>query len=182
MRLLTALLCATLALPAMARDYQTSAGSVTVERVGPEFENPWGLAFLPSGDMLVTERSGELFMMSPNGDRRRVTGVPRVWARNQGGLLDVAVAPDFERSGRIYLTYAKPAGLGAAQTAVWAGTLHVLGASLSDGGDSFVQQPALGGGRHFGSRIAFAPNGDLFVTLGDRGDPDQVQDMGTHIG
>ncbi|MEL6600242.1 MAG: PQQ-dependent sugar dehydrogenase, partial [Pseudomonadota bacterium] len=182
MRLTILALTTLLALPATAAEFQTSAGPVEVTRIGPEFEFPWAVAFLPSGDMLVTERSGRLYLMSPEGDRRRVTGVPRVWAENQGGLLDVAISPDFERSNRIYLTYAKSAGLGAAQTAVWAGTLNVIGASLNDGQDIFLQQPALNGGRHFGSRIAFAPNGDLFVTLGDRGSSDQVQDMGNHIG
>ncbi|MEM9012258.1 MAG: PQQ-dependent sugar dehydrogenase [Pseudomonadota bacterium] len=172
---------ALLAAPGGAQTFESSAGPVQVERVVGDLENPWAVAFLPDGRMLVTERDGRLLLATDAGATTAIAGVPDVYARAQGGLLDVALAHDFAASGRIYLSYAKEEGRGAA-TAVSAATLDAEGASLRDVEEIFVMTPATRGGRHFGSRIVVAPEGDLFVTLGDRGDPDRAQETSSHHG
>ncbi len=143
-------------------------------------EHPWGLAFLPDGRMLVTERPGRLRIVA---DGRLlsgpVTGVPEVWDDGQGGLLDVALHPGFAENGLIYLSYASPDDDGDAATAVARGRL--AGARLEDVEEIYVALPRDDGGRHFGSRLLFA-DGYLFVTAGERGEPDRAQDVGDPAG
>ncbi|MEL6584433.1 MAG: PQQ-dependent sugar dehydrogenase, partial [Pseudomonadota bacterium] len=88
-----ALVLALAALPASAQTFDSSAGPLTVTQVAGDLEHPWGVDFLPSGDMLVTEREGNLWIVTPDGLKTRVRGVPRVRDAGQGGLLDVAVSP-----------------------------------------------------------------------------------------
>ena len=144
-------------------------------------EYPWGLAFLPDGGMLITERAGRLRRVSPTGelDDVPVSGVPPVVARGQGGLLDVARHPEFDRNALIYLTYSG-AGRGGAGTEVARGRLG--GGALTDVEVIFRASPKVSGGRHFGSRLLFAPDGMLLVTLGDRGDREQAQNTRNHLG
>ena len=152
---------------------------VVVVAIG--LDHPWGLAFLPDGRLLVTERSGRLRTVNAEGrlDPEPVTGVPRVHASGQGGLLDVALHPDFGENGWVYLSYA--AGhWGRAGTEVARGRLR--GNRLEDVEVLFRALPKSGGGRHFGSRLRFAPDGHFFVTLGDRGDRHRAQDPGDHAG
>ena len=143
-------------------------------------EHPWGLAFLPDGRMLVTERPGRLRIVD---DERLVadpvTGVPEVWDDRQGGLLDVALHPAFAANGLIYLSYASPDDDNDAATAVARGRL--AGARLEDVEEIYVALPRDDGGRHFGSRLLFA-DGYLFVTAGERGEPDRAQDVGDPAG
>jgi aldose sugar dehydrogenase len=154
-----------------------------METVARNLENPWGLAFLPDGRMLVTERPGRLRVVAPDGTvSPPVAGLPAVAARGQGGLLDVAVDPEFARSRRIYVTYAEPRDGGAA-TAVAAMTLNLEGTAVADVQVIFRQQPAYTGGNHFGSRIVFDRKGAMFVALGDRYDlKEQAQNRGDTIG
>ena len=160
----------------------TEKARVRVETVVRGLEHPWGLAFLPDGRMLVTEKAGRLRIVSPEGQLGEpLAGVPTVDAVGQGGLLDVAVDPGFARNQRIYLSYSEPRGEGLNGTSVVRAKLGTQG--LDDAKVIFRQQPALAGGHHFGSRLVFGRDGTLFVTLGDRNrGRDRVQQLDNHIG
>jgi glucose/arabinose dehydrogenase len=160
----------------------TQKAKVQLEIVTDGLEHPWGLAFLPDGRALVTERPGRLRVLDRDGKLSvPLAGVPKVDVVGQGGLLDVALDPDFARNQRIYLSFAEPRGENLNGTSVYRARLTPQG--LVDGTVIFRQQPAMGGGHHFGSRLVFGRDGHLFVTLGDRNrGRDQVQQLGTHIG
>ncbi len=151
--------------------------------------HPWGLAFLPdferSGRMLVTERPGRLRIVTTRGEvGAPVAGVPEVDARGQGGLLDVALDPKFADNGLVYLSYAE-AGEGGNGTAVARGRLESQGLAgrLVDVQVIFRQQPKVQSTAHFGSRLVFARDGRLFVTLGDRySRRDDAQRLDNHLG
>lgn len=149
---------------------------ISSETLVSNLERPWGLDVLPDGRMLVTERPGRLWLLTADGtSRSEIAGVPTVAASGQGGLLDVAVSPNFDSDRRVFLTYAKPGDTpGTASTAVARGVLH--DGRLDDVTDLLVQTPATSSTVHYGSRLAFAPSGDLFVTFGDRGDPPRAHD------
>jgi len=156
------------------------AGRVRVEVVAERLENPWGLAFLPGGRMLVTERPGRLRLVGPGRQMSPpLPGVPEVVAQGQGGLLDVAIAPDFARSRAVFLAYAE-AGEGGAGTAVARGVLE--GERLVDARVIYRQAPKVRGANHFGARLVFARDGTLFVMQGDRfAFREQAQDLGSLI-
>ena len=136
MRWMTVVLAAALPFAAVAQTYETSVGEVRVEQIADDLEHPWGLAFLPTGEMLVTERSGGLWMITAEGTKQRVRGVPRVVASGgQGSLLDVAVSPEFERDQTVFFTYTDSAGLRATRTAVARAFLDRIGASLHESTD-----------------------------------------------
>ena len=160
-----------------------SGVTLKVEPVIKGLEHPWAVALLPDGGVLVTERPGRLRYYA-NGRVSEVSGIPRVDARRQGGLLDVAISPDFTGSRVIFLSYAEPRE-GGNGTAVARMVLAPDGASVSDVEVIFRQMPTYDGGLHFGSRIVPAPDGSLFITLGERSDVpirDTAQDMGHHLG
>jgi len=158
----------------------TESGPIKVETIASGLENPWGLAFLPDGRMLVTERPGRLRIIAKDGTKTEpLNGVPELFSQGQGGLLDVKLDPGFASNGLVYLSYAEP-GEGGAGTAVARG-------KLGDGGlDNveviFRQQPKVEGGNHFGGRLAFAPDGKLFVTLGERFKFTPAQDLSNDLG
>lgn len=191
MRLLPAVvLCAILFAPAAghaqdAARLPSSAGPIEVETVAGGLENPWSLAFLPDGRMLVTERPGRLRIVSRNGTvSSPVAGLPPVFASGQGGLLDVALAPDFGSSRLVYLSYAEPRE-GASGTSVARGRLieEAGNARLENVEVIFRQQPAVTGSGHYGARLAFGRDGTLFVTLGERqSQRARAQDLSTHLG
>ena len=158
----------------------TKAGTIKVETVATGLSHPWGLALLPDGRMLVTERSGTLRLVAKDGKLSPpLSGVPKVVVAGQGGLLDVAIDPDFKSNNLVYLTYSEP-GEGGAGTAVARGK---LGESGLDGVEViFRQEPKVEGGNHFGSRLAFAPDGRLFVTLGERFTFTPAQDLTNDLG
>jgi glucose/arabinose dehydrogenase len=150
-----------------------AAGSVEVSTIATGLEHPWGLAFLPDGRMLVTERPGRLRIVDAQGKLSApLAGVPNVAARGQGGLLDVAIDPDFATTPWVYLSYSEP-GEGGSGTSVARGKLQ--GEALVDLEVIFRQSPKLEAGQHFGSRLVFDRDGLLYVTTGDRGNWDNVQ-------
>lgn len=169
-----------------AERFETDAGPVQVERVAGPLEYPWAIAFLPEPDgFLVTEVGGTLRVVRGGHVSTAVEGVPAVVAQGQGGLLDVALHPDFARNNRIYLTYSEPAGDGdLARTVVATGILHADGnhPRLDRVEVLFRQDPPRASSRHFGSRMVFGDDGKLYVTLGDRAARDKVQDLGNHLG
>lgn len=170
--------------PAFAQKrYPSSAGDLAVETVASGLEHPWSLAFLPDGRMLVTERPGRLRLVETDGKLSRpITGVPNVMARGQGGLLDVALDPDFARNRLVYLSFAEPRANGNG-TSVARGRLNEQGTALADTAVIFRQMPTVNSTMHFGSRLVFDRTGALFVTLGERfSQRDQAQNPENHIG
>ncbi len=152
-----------------------SAGDLAVTAMATGLDEPWGLAFLPDGRFLVTERDGRLTLFAQGGGAgRSVAGLPEVAAIGQGGLLDVLVPRDFGTSREVWLTFSQPAGNGAA-TAVGKGRLSADGTQI-DGFATLYAGDPLPGGRHFGARLVEAPDGTVFLTTGDRGTgPDGLQ-------
>ncbi len=165
---------------AEGKTIETETGSIAVATVVRGLEHPWGLAFLPDGRLLVTERPGRLRIVAKDGAvSAPLKGVPEVFAQGQGGLLDVALDPDFATNRLVYLSYAEPGESGAG-TAVARGKLGPDG--LEDVAVIFRQEPNVDGGNHFGGRLAFAPDGKLFVTLGERFKFAPAQDLTTDLG
>lgn len=157
---------------------------VTVQTVAEGLDHPWGFEFLPDGRILVTERDGRMRIVSTDGRLSQpVAGVPEVFAQGQGGLLDVALAPDFETSGTIYFSFSEPRRDGNG-TAVARARLNadVSPPRLEDVQVIFRQQPSYDGNVHFGSRIVPTPDGKLFVTLGERFQMRYAQDLSRHWG
>jgi glucose/arabinose dehydrogenase len=159
---------------------QFDAGGVTVdaETIAGGLEHPWGLAFLPDGGAVVTERPGRIRLIADGAVSEPVAGVPDVVARGQGGLLDVAIAPDFAQSGTIFFTYSEP-GSGGQGTALARARLVREGDTprLEKVEVIFRMARKTRTTHHFGSRIVVMPDGTLMVTTGDRGDRDRAQDM-----
>jgi len=164
----------------------TTKQAIKAEIVARGLVHPWGLAFLPGGRMLVTERPGRMRIVGTGGNLSQpLQGVPAVYSNGQGGLLDVVLSPDFATSGLIYFSYSEPRGGGSNGTTVARARLVTEG----DGGrlDNFQvifrQEPAYASALHFGSRIVFMPDGSLFITMGDRyAARDQAQNPGNHLG
>ncbi len=152
-----------------------------VVEVADGLEHPWGLAFLPDGRLLVTERPGRLRLVEQGGRvSGPLTGVPQVYARGQGGLLDVMLSPSFPQDRLVYLSFAEPAA-GGASTAVARGRLGERG--LEDTRVIWRQEPKVASANHWGSRLLFRADGTLFVTLGDRfGHRERAQDLSTTLG
>lgn len=164
---------------------KTESGSIQVKTIAQGLNNVWGMAFLPDGSMLVTERAGRMRIVSAAGlIGEPITGLPPIVAKGQGGLLDVVLAPDFVTSQKIYFSYAEP-GDGKQQhlnsTAVSFATLN--GNTLENVTRIFSQQPKVDSNHHFGSRLVWAPDGTLFITLGERySEKDQAQTLDNHLG
>ena len=157
-----------------------------VDIIASGLEHPWGLQFLPDGRKLVTERPGRLRIVTDDGKvSAPITGVPAVVARDQGGLLDVALAADFATSGSIFLSYSEPRDGMKNGTSVMRARLALSadGGQLEDATVIFRQQPAVASNHHFGSRIVINPDGSLFVTLGERySQRAQAQNPANHLG
>jgi glucose/arabinose dehydrogenase len=160
---------------------KTAGTEFRVETLTRGLEHPWAVAFLPDGDFLVTERPGRLRLVRADGSlvEEAVSGLPEIRAQGQGGLLDVALHPEFASNRLVYISYNEP-GPGGAGTAVARGRLD--GMTLRDVEVIFRLLPKSATGFHFGSRLVFDREGYLFVTLGDRGDRDRAQDLGDHAG
>lgn len=158
----------------------SSLGPLRVTTVASGLVNPWGIAFLPDGRALVTERPGRLRMITRGVLSPALSGVPAVWAQGQGGLLDVVVDPDFRANQRIYLTFAEAGNDGRAGTAV--ARARLVGQALQDVEVIFRQEPKLSSGNHFGSRLVFDRQGHLYVTLGENNVRPTAQYLDHHQG
>jgi glucose/arabinose dehydrogenase len=187
-------LVAALSLPSAAMAVQTKAPApaqtvaVKAEPVATGLENLWSLAFLPDGRMLVTERPGRMRIVDPSGQvSPAIVGLPPIIARRQGGLLDVALDPKFADNQFIYFSFSEPRSSSDDGTSVARARLvaepGARGGRLEDLRVIFRQDPPAGGNMHYGSRLAFAPDGRLFVTLGERfSHRDRAQTLDNHYG
>lgn len=140
----------------------------TLEKVVSDIQIPWGMVWLPDGSMLVTEKSGVLYH-AKNGTKTEVKNVPKVYNRGQGGLLDIALHPDYAKNGWIYITYAAAEGEGEG------GNTKLIRTKLQDGSLTQIESlykatPNSTKGQHFGSRIVFDNEGYLYFSVGERGD------------
>ena len=158
------------AFPEQTRAPLTDSGiKPAVTTIASGLENPWGVDVLPDGSgYLVTERTGALWKIGPDGSKTQIDGVPAVKAERQGGLLDITLAPDFAQSGVVCLSYAKPIGIDGSATAAACGTYDIAENRIDDLRDVFVQTPAVSQHMHFGSRVVFEDNDTIFVTTGER--------------
>ncbi len=162
-----------------ANVFSSEKHSFTIETVVDGLEHPWSVDFLPDGRMLVTEKQGRLRIVSNGQLSEPVTGLPKVDDKGQGGLLDIALDPDYANNQTIYLSYSAKGKRGVG-TEVVKGKL--LGNELNDTQVIFKLSPKTGTAYHFGSRLLFAKDGSLFITLGDRGNQDRAQDISDHRG
>ncbi|PUA47382.1 oxidoreductase [Pseudomonas protegens] len=165
---------------ASAQSFASEQGRLSLTPVVQGLQHPWALAFLPDRQgLLVTERPGNLRVVSPDGKLSApLSGVPKVWANGQGGLLDVALSPDFKQDRLVYLSYAEGGGEGGtAGTAVGRGRLSDDLSGLKDFQVIFRQEPKLSTGNHFGSRLVFDRDGYLFITLGENNNRATAQDL-----
>lgn len=161
---------------------------VETTAVAEDLPQLWAMEFLPDGRMLVTTKAGDMHIVTAEGDAgEAISGVPEVDARGQGGLLDVALAPDYDTSGRIYFSFSEPRDGGNGTSVAFAVLTpdDANGGALDDVKVIFQQMPTYDGDKHFGSRLVFAPDGALFVTVGERSDVEtrnQAQDIGSGLG
>ena len=178
--------CTTLALSVTtvaAETHTTKKVPIKVDVVASGLEHPWGIEVLPDGAFLVTERPGNMRLVKDGQVSEPVRGLPKITANGQGGLLDVALANDFDDSGTIFFTYSQP-GRGGSGTAVARAILERdgLNARLENVETIFSMNKKSRGGRHFGSRLSVADDDTIYFSIGDRGDADRAQDMKDHAG
>lgn len=183
------LVLASLSSPALAEQTnapEAPASKVKVETFAEGLDHPWGLAFLPDGRLLVTEREGRLRIIAKDGALSApVTGLPEVAATGQGGLLDVVLSPEYATNSLIFLSFSEPRGWFKNGTSVLRAKLVEAagGARLEDVKVIFQQDPPIRSSHHFGSRLVFARDGTLFVTTGERAsERDEAQNPANHLG
>ncbi len=155
-----------------------------VDTLVTDLEVPWGMAFLPGGDLLFTQRNGELRLLHKGKlDPAPITGLPAIRVKGQGGLLDVALHPDFAKNGWIYFTYAKPITENGAELGTTACfRAHLNGHALTNVEEIFEAKPAVKASHHYGSRIAFDRQGMLYLSIGERGSNLVAQSLRNHHG
>ncbi len=158
-----------------------SAAELSVEVLTESLSHPWGLAMLPDNRILITEKPGQMRIFDLAGKRlgEPLSGVPEVVNQGQGGLLDVALHPHFESNQWVYISYSAGSD---GQIGTEVGRARLTDQGLQDFEQLFVPTPKGSAGQHFGSRLVFDRDGYLFITLGDRGQQDEAQNLGSHIG
>jgi glucose/arabinose dehydrogenase len=169
---------------ALAQTFASKAGPLSVETVAKGLDHPWGLAFLPDGRMLVTERPGRLRIVTPDGKLSpALEGVPKVRAGGQGGLHDIVLDRDFASNKTIYFCFAEPASGGGRTAMARAKLADGNAPKLDDVKVIFRQEGPLSSGGHYGCRIVQARDGNLFLTLGEHfTHRDEAQNLGNHLG
>ena len=162
---------------------QGEAPAARIVEVTSGLEDPWAMALLPDGRLLATENAGSLRIVAADGRLSEgIKGMPRVHHRGQGGLLDVALSPAYEQDRTIFLSLSEPTN-GGARTAVFRAVLDEPALRLRDLTRIFAQNDDPSGGIHFGSRLVFGRDGNLFVTLGDRNVlKARSQSLTSHVG
>ncbi len=168
--------------PSSGQNSQNTAGQIsadsskfTVEKLYEDFSNPWGMAWLPDGRMLVTERAGEILVFKNDKyTGQKLVGVPKVFNDGQGGLLDIKTHPDYKKNKWIYISYSKPVE-GGATTAIM--RFKLQGNQLTEKKDIFLAKPFLTANYHFGSRIIFGKDNFLYFSSGERGTQPKVQEL-----
>lgn len=169
-------------------DTETTVGTVieseklkfTVDTLTDKLDNPWGLAFLPDGRILVTEKKGEIRIIKDGKLLdEKIENAPAVYDHGQGGLLDIALHPDYATNGWIYLSYAKP-GAGGGGTTI--ARMKLNGNAFTEFKELFSAQPFVDSEVHFGSRIVFDGKGHIFFSSGERGTKENAQNLGNHLG
>lgn len=156
-------------------------GAIEIETLAEDLEHPWGITFLPDNRMLVTERAGTLRVLdTANGISQPLNGAPEVFAKGQGGMLDVALDPDFDQNNYVYLTFAEPGADSTATTALGRGIFE--NDQLRDFQVIYRMEPMLEGDKHFGGRIIFNSEGQILLTLAERFKFDPAQDLSNHLG
>jgi glucose/arabinose dehydrogenase len=179
------LICTGACLPTWAQDrssvIHSEKQSFRLVTLLTGLENPWSMAFLPDGRMLITERAGRLRLVDQDYklDPQAIDGLPEVVSQGQGGLFDVVLHPQYAQNGWIYWAYSAP-GPGGWGTALARGKLQAY--RMTDVKVLFSMRPKTRSSNHFGGRIVFDPAGLLYLTLGDRGDKDRAQKLDDHAG
>ena len=160
---------------------QTQAGGIEIKTLAENLKHPWGMVFLPDNRLLVTERAGNLRILDKNNRLSKpLKGVPKVFAKGQGGLLDVALDPNFQQNRLVYLSYAEPGNNNTVSTALGRGKLE--GNELKDFKVIFRQEPKVEGPNHFGGRILFTEDEKIIFTLAERFKGEPAQDLSNHMG
>ena len=167
---------------AFSQTFTSEDYKLTVTTVAEGLEYPWGMDFLPNDMMIVTERAGRVRTVSNQGQLSApLKGVPKVVNNGQGGMLDVTLDPEFAKNNLIYVSYSEP-GKGGSGTAVARAKLDIEHNRLEDLQVIFRQHPKSHGPHHYGSRLVFARDGTLFITIGERGELDRAQDFSINRG
>jgi glucose/arabinose dehydrogenase len=155
-------------------------GAFILEQLAQGLGIPWGMVFLNPDELIFTERSGQIKLLNLNSlTVQTLMGAPIVFAKGQGGMLDVAIGPNYAQFGWIYFTYSKPTSDGASTTLARA---KRTSSQLTDWQDLLVSQSTTNKGQHFGSRIAFDDNNYIYFGIGDRGEREQAQNLDNHMG
>lgn len=160
---------------------RTQAGDIEIETLAEDLEHPWGMVFLPDDRLLFTERAGTVRILdTAHNVSEPLEGTPEVFAHGQGGMLDVALDPNFEQNNTIYLSYSQPGQDSTATTALGRGVLD--GNRLRDFEVIFKMEPVLEGPNHFGGRILFEDDDHILLTLADRFKDEPAQDQTNTLG
>lgn len=169
-----------LSVPAMARTLDSDLYRLQLDVLAEGLEHPWALAFLPEGEVLITERPGRLRVFRDGRlQPEPVTGLPPIHPNGQGGLLDLVLHPDFERNRLIYFSYVDRDRQGFTTRVARA---RYRNGQLSELQPVFTAEPRSNGGRHFGGRMVFDAGGHLYISVGDRGEMERAQDLNDHAG
>src|SRR5215217_5101654 len=169
---------------AAPQSFRSSAGNLAIETVASGLANPWALAFLPDGRILVTEKPGRMRIVGKDGKlSAALAGVPPVFARGQGGLHDVVLDRDYAQNRTIYFCFAEPTSGGGRTALARAKLVDEATPRLDELKVIFQQEGPLSSGNHFGCRIAQAADDNLFQTMGDHfTDRDEAQKLSSHLG
>lgn len=179
--LLFTLLLLSLAALAQKPTVKTDAGDVKIHKIADNLNHPWGMAFLPDGRLLVTERAGTLRILEKDSTLSApLSGTPKVFSTGQGGMLDVALHPNFKENKYVYLSFAEPGADSTASTALGRGKFE--GDAIKDFEVIFRMEPKVKGPNHFGGRIVFTPENDIFFTLAERFKFEPAQNLENHLG